>query len=137
MKRALFLLPGALAVMFAAAPIIPGFNNAAVASPTHAGKWHGAMEKLNLTPDQRAQIKQIRQSAKQQIDAILTPEQKTQRQQARQQHTKPPMNLSADQKAQIKQIHESTESQINAVLTPQQQQELQQMRVQHHQEHSS
>lgn len=137
MKKALFLLPGALVVMFAAVPMIHGFNNAAVAVPAHAGEWHGAMEKLNLTPDQKAQIKQIRESAKQQTDAVLTSEQKTQLQQARQQHTKPQMNLSDDQKAQLKKIHESTESQINAVLTPQQQQQLQQMRAQHHQEHSS
>ncbi len=137
MKRVLFLLPGVVAVIFAAAPMIPGFHNAAVASPAHAGEGHSEMDKLNLTSDQKAQIKQIHQSAKQQIDAILTPEQKAQQQQARQQHTKPQLNLSADQKRQLKQIRESTESQINALLTPQQQQQLQQMHAQHHQQHSS
>ncbi len=139
MKKALFLLP-VIGLMFAAAPMIPGLTNPAFADQTHAGKWHGGMNKLNLTDDQKAQIKQIRESASQQMNAIFTSEQKTQLEQARQQHHRVKLNLTDDQKAQLKAIHESTESQINAVLTPTQQQQLQQMRndrQQHHQEHES
>ncbi len=138
MKKALFLLPGVVAVMFAAAPIISGHNSTALADQARTGGWHGhdALEKLNLTDSQKTQIKQIRESAKQQMDAVLTSDQKTQQQQARLQHTRPKLNLSDDQKAQLKQIRQSTESQINAVLTPQQQQQLQQLRSQKHQQHS-
>jgi len=129
-KKALFLLPGALAMMFAATPLIPGFTSAAVAVPAHAGKW-GGMNALNLTNDQKAQIKQIRESAKQEMDSIYTPEQKTLRQQARQQHQRPKLNLTNDQKAQIKAVRQKTKSQIDAVLTPDQRQKLQQMRAEH------
>ncbi len=129
-KKALFLLPGAIAMMFAVTPLIPGFTNAAVAVPAHAGKL-GGMNALNLTTDQKAQIKQIREAAKQEMDGIFTPEQKTLRQQARQQHQRPKLNLTNDQKAQLKAVRQKTKSQIDAVLTPEQRQQLQQMRAEH------
>ncbi|MBR8839085.1 MAG: hypothetical protein DSM106950_35070 [Stigonema ocellatum SAG 48.90 = DSM 106950] len=128
MKKALFLLPGAIAVMLAVVPMISGYNNVAVAGPGHEGQWKA----LNLTADQKTQIKQIRDSAKQQMDAVLTPDQKALQQQARQQHTRPKLNLTDDQKAKFKTIHDSTESQINALLTPTQQQTYQQLRAQRH-----
>jgi periplasmic protein CpxP/Spy len=39
---------------------------------------------LNLTPEQRTQMRQIRQSAKSQFEAVLTPEQRQQMQESRQ-----------------------------------------------------
>jgi periplasmic protein CpxP/Spy len=127
-KKALFLLPGALMLMFAASPLIPSFTNPAIAqnAPTkgeHGKKW----EKLNLSADQKAKIKTIRDSAKQQMDGILTAEQKAQLQQAKQTRQRPNLNLTADQKAQMKTIRESTETQIKALLTPEQQQQLEKM----------
>ncbi len=139
--KAAFLLPGVIALTLAAAPIIAPLIAPANAQDTqntqdhHQWKKGGFWDKLNLTPDQKNQIKQIRESAKQQRDAIFTPEQKTALQQARQQHKRPQLNLSSDQKAQLKQIHESTRSQIKALLTPQQQQQLEQMRAQWKQNH--
>jgi periplasmic protein CpxP/Spy len=130
-KKALFLLPVTVALMFAATPLIPGFTNAAVAVPAHAGQWGGGMKSLNLTEDQKAQIKEIRASAKQEMDNIFTPEQKTLRQQARQQHQRPKLNLTDDQKAHIKALRQKTKSQINDVLTSEQRTQLQQMRTQH------
>lgn len=137
MNKAWFLVPGTLTLILAATPMIPGFNNPAIADQAQTGEWHhgGFWQQLNLTDDQKAQIKQIRDSAKQQIDAVFTDEQKTQLQEARTQHTKPTLDLTDDQKAQLKQIHSSTESQINAVLTPDQQQQLQQLRSQYNQRH--
>jgi protein CpxP len=137
MKKAWFLVPGTLALILAATPMISGFNNPAIADEAQTGEWHhgGFWQKLNLTDDQKAQIKQIRDSAKQQLDTVFTADQKAQLQQARTQHIKPTLNLTDDQKAQLKQIHSSIESQINAVLTPEQQQQLQQLRSQHNQRH--
>ena len=43
-----------------------------------------AFAALNLTPEQKAQMRQIRQSAKSQFEAVLTPEQRQQLQQSRQ-----------------------------------------------------
>ncbi len=130
MKKALFLLPGAIALMFAASPLIPTFTKAAVADTvnTHEG-GRGFMQQLNLSDTQKAQIRQYRQDAKQKMEAILTADQKAEFQQARQNHTKPNLNLSDDQKAQLKAIHEETEANIQSVLTPDQQQQFQQLRA--------
>jgi periplasmic protein CpxP/Spy len=47
-------------------------------------KGEGAMKALNLSETQKAQIKQIRETAKQKMEAILTADQKAQMQQNRQ-----------------------------------------------------
>ena len=89
------------------------------------------MQQLNLSDAQKTQIKQYRQSERQQIDAILSSDQKAAMQQARQNHTRPNLNLSADQKAQMKAVRQQTEASIKAVLTPEQLQQLQQSRANH------
>ncbi len=59
---------------------------------------------LNLTDDQKAQIKQIREGARSQADAV-----------------KNDSSLSADQKeAKLKTIHRDTHEQVGKVLTPEQ-----------------
>ncbi len=92
-------------------------------------------QELGLSDAQKAQLKQIHESTRQQIDAVFTAEQKAQLQQARQQHQKPNLNLSDDQKAQIKAIRENAKSQMDAILTDQQKQQLQQLRQQRQQNH--
>ena len=134
-KKALLLLPGAIALMFAASGLIPGSIKAAMADTGHAHRGgHVLMQQLNLSDDQKSQIQQYRQSEKQQIDAILTADQKAAIQQARQNHTRPNLNLSDDQKAQMKAIHQQTEANIKSVLTSEQQQQLQQAQAAHKQE---
>jgi len=125
--KTLLLMPGAIMLMLASTPVIFPFTPAAVAASAHkhGGGWE---TKLNLTDAQKAQIKQIHSSTETQINAILTPEQQAQKQQARLQHTRPQLSLSADQKAKIKAIRQNGQSQIKAVLTPEQQQQLQQLR---------
>ncbi|MDF5727583.1 MAG: P pilus assembly/Cpx signaling pathway, periplasmic inhibitor/zinc-resistance associated protein [Rhizonema sp. PD38] len=136
MKKSLFLLPGVIAVMFTAAPMMSAFNNPAFADDApHAGKHHGEWDKLGLSDAQKSQIKQIRQGAQQKMDAILTTDQKTQLQQARSQHTKPKLALSDDQKAQMKQIHQDSENKIMQVLTAEQQQQYKQILAQRQQRH--
>jgi periplasmic protein CpxP/Spy len=141
-KKALFLLPGALMLMFAASPLIPSLTNPAAAQNVHPEGENGKREhrngweaKLNLSADQKAKIKTIRDSAKQQMDGYLTAEQKAQLQNAKQTHQRPNLNLTADQKAQMKRIHESTESQIKALLTPDQQQQLEKMHQERQERH--
>ena len=126
MKMKALLLPAAIMVMFATSPVI--FSHAAVAAPgSRAEAWQA---KLNLTPDQKAKMEEIHKSSEQQMDALLTPEQLTQKNQAMQQHKKPNLNLSADQKAKMKGIRENAKTQMQAVLTPEQQQQWKQMRQQ-------
>ena len=125
-KKALLLLPGAIALMFAASPLLPGSTKAALADTGHAHRGGHGMMQLNLSDAQKTQIQQYRQSEKQQMDAILSSDQKAAMQQARKNHTRPNLNLSADQKAQMKAVHQQTEANIKAVLTPAQLQQLQQ-----------
>jgi len=63
---------------------------------------------LNLTDDQKAQMKKIHQDAKAQIEAVNNDS-----------------SLSADQKqAKIQGIHRNTHKQVEAVLTPEQRQTM-------------
>jgi len=130
-------LSGAIALMIVASPIIPAFTNPAVAESTHEGRGVKKFDQLNLTDDQKAKIKQIREATKQQIDALLTAEQKEQRRVAREQHKKTRLNLTEDQKAKIKAIRQDSKAQIEAVLTPEQKQKLQELRQQWRQNHPS
>jgi len=133
--KAWSFLPGAIALMLVASPIIPAFTNPAVAQPTHQGEGRGPFAQLNLTNDQKTKIKEIRESAKQQIDAVFTAEQKDQLRTAREQHQRPNLNLTEDQKAKLQAIRQDTDSKIEAVLTPEQKQKLQELRQQHQQNH--
>jgi periplasmic protein CpxP/Spy len=131
MKKHLLLLPGVIALVLGVAPVIPIFTNSAVAADAQPGKVdreRAKSNKLNLTDAQKAQRSQIRESSRQQMDAILTPEQKEKLRMARQQKQKPNLNLTEDQKAKIKAIRANTKAQIDAILTPEQRQKHQEMR---------
>ncbi len=81
-------------------------------APTTARHHRSVWSQLNLTADQKAQIKTILDDQK-----------------VRVQEVKSNTSLSpADAKAQIKAIHVDTEARINAVLTPDQQAQLKQIR---------
>ena len=97
--------------------------------------------KLNLSDDQKAKIKQIQDDAQQQItNSVLNDSQRQQLQAAssggtgnRQQRRDVwrSLNLSQDQQTQIRQIRKQAEQNIyNNVLTADQQQQVQQMRQQ-------
>jgi periplasmic protein CpxP/Spy len=67
---------------------------------------------LNLTDDQKAQMKKIREDAKTQIEAVNNDS-----------------SLNADQKqAKIKQIHRDSHKQVMAMLTPEQRKTMRQFR---------
>lgn len=106
---------------------------------THRATLH---EELGLTEEQRNQIREIRQSggSREDIRAVLTPEQQARAQAAMKAHRpdieertarmKEHLGLSDDQVAQIKAIRKAggSREEIRAVLTPAQQQKFDEMR---------
>jgi Spy/CpxP family protein refolding chaperone len=81
-------------------------DQAATAQPGHR---HGdELAKLNLTDDQKAQVKKIHESTRAQMDAV-----------------KNDTTLTAEQKqAKMKELHKSTREQVKQLLTPEQLKQL-------------
>lgn len=160
-KKLSLLVPGAIALILSATPILPSRAQSPGPIPgtrtekpgPRQGKW-GA--DLNLTEAQKAQMKQIRESTRAQIEAVLTEEQKAQLQSARQQRqanrqqgqtARQPgqkrggmfanLNLSEEQRTRIRSIREESRRQMDAVLTAEQRQMLQEKRQQMRQRRQS
>jgi periplasmic protein CpxP/Spy len=119
-----------------AAPVSAGGQQYKLAQ----GRGQG-QNRLNLTDAQKAQMRQIHEKYKPQMQSILTDEQKTQLQNAgadRNAQRKVWASLSQDQKNQMKTLRQQEEAEENAVLTPEQQQQKQQwqqqMRARHQQQ---
>jgi periplasmic protein CpxP/Spy len=129
--KALVLLPSVIALILAAAPVVPAFAQAPSSEASPSWQKRGNMgEKLNLTDAQKAQMKQIKEASRQKMDAVLTTAQKEQMRVAKQNKQKPNLNLSDEQKASLKAIREDSKRQMDAVLTPEQLQKLQALRQQ-------
>jgi Spy/CpxP family protein refolding chaperone len=152
--KTLSLIAGTLALTLIATPFAVQAEQNNPSSPQPGKEWQkkGQFQKLNLTPEQKVKMKEIGRSTRAQIEAVLTPEQKTklqaamaerkaQRQAQRQQGQGErqerrgkkgdifaSLNLTETQKNQIKQIRESSKQQMQAVLTPEQQAQMKQMR---------
>ncbi len=117
LRKGVLLAAGLLAIsgspMLASAAAIPqdaGQTQAAPAEGTRGGR-----PDLNLTDDQKAQMKKIHEDAKSQIAAVNND-----------------TSLSADQKqAKIQAIHRDTHKQTEALLTPEQRQQMKQWRKSH------
>ncbi len=78
------------------------------AMPAQDEKGGAALANLNLTDDQKAQIKQIREGARSQVDAV-----------------KNDSSLSAEQKeTKIQSIHRDSHMQMKKVLTPEQRKQM-------------
>jgi protein CpxP len=156
--KPLSLLAGAVALTLTATPFAVQAQTRAV-SPQRAqslrmqvaqrGGGLGGFARLNLTEAQKAQMQTIQTNTRNQIEAILTPEQKAQLQAAKEarqtqrqagqgqrqarQGQRPQkgfanLNLTEQQKTQMRQIHQTSREQMLAVLTPQQRQQLEEMR---------
>ena len=84
-------------------------SQAAPATRTHReGRMRGAMKGLNLTDDQKAQMKKIHESTKAQFDTVKKDE-----------------SLSADQKAdKIHDLRHSSRMQMVKLLTPEQREQM-------------
>ncbi|MBF1990704.1 Spy/CpxP family protein refolding chaperone [Fischerella thermalis] len=128
------LIAGAVALSLTALPF--AVQAQTTSSPflvAQVPQGKGLLQSLGLTDAQKAQIAEIRRNTKAKMDAVLTPQQREQLANARQnrqnrRNLKASLNLTEDQKTQMRQIMESQKSQIDAVLTPEQRQQLQQMR---------
>lgn len=93
----------------------------------------GQRNALNLSPDQKAKIKRIRETSRDQIQGLLTTEQKAKWLEAKKQGVKvkdimQSLNLSADQKAKIREIKKTARAQMNDLLTVEQRQQIRQRR---------
>ncbi len=144
--KTLSLIAGTLALTLIATPFaVQAEQNPSSPQPGKEWQKKGQFKKLNLTPEQKAKMKEIGRSTRAQIEAVLTPEQKTKLQaamaerkaqhQAQRQEGRgkkgnifTSLNLTETQKNQIKQIRESSKQQRQAVLTPEQQAQMKQMR---------
>ena len=129
------LLAGAVSLSLAAGTVLPTLAQSTSTAPNSAqphdrrgGDRAGFEQALGLTDTQKASLKQIRDSARQQMEDVFTADQKTQMQQARQQHQRPNLNLSAEQKSKLEAIRQDTKTKMDAVFTPEQKQKLQEMR---------
>jgi len=110
MKITKLLVLGALGATVLGAPVAPVFAKTAIAG---AHKGNGMAKQLGLSPDQKSQLKPIRQSAREQIKAI-----------------KADTTLSkSERKARIQAVRADAMSKVNAVLTPAQQTQLAQLRA--------
>ncbi len=142
------LLTGAMALSLSIAAALPAFSQTTPTTPTQPNHAHRE-NFLNLTADQQAKMKQVRQNERTQIDNILTADQKAQLQRDRQNHeaqrtgenrgTAPTgetrkmhrspfdsLNLTADQRTQIEAVRRTAKAQMDAILTPDQRTQLQQ-----------
>jgi Spy/CpxP family protein refolding chaperone len=93
-------------------------------------------QKLNLTDAQKQQMRTIRQNTKQQIEAILTPEQRVQLQATMASGDRQSrrgvwqrLNLTDAQKQQMRTIRQNSRQQMLSILTPEQRATAEQFRA--------
>jgi periplasmic protein CpxP/Spy len=93
----------------------------------------GMWEQLNLSDTQKQQLKTVRDTTKQQIESLLTEEQRAKLAEAKQAGDRKgawrSLNLTADQKQKISEIRKRSKEQGLAILTPEQRTQLEQMRA--------
>ncbi|MFB2975481.1 hypothetical protein [Microseira sp. BLCC-F43] len=95
---------------------------------TPSNRPSAGQQELNLSAQQRERIQSILVNRQQQIEAVLTKEQRdtiVEAQRSGQQITAQTLNLTPDQINRIRQIVQSSNDQIKQVLTPEQIQQLQ------------
>lgn len=132
-RRVLTLLSCSTALSLSVAVITPVLAQTPPDAPPRGPERMQWKQKLNLTPEQQSQMARIRQSTRQQIDNILTAEQKAKLQAAQQNRSNRreafrTLNLTTEQRTQMRTILQSSRQQMDAILTPEQRQQLQQMR---------
>jgi periplasmic protein CpxP/Spy len=96
--------------------------------PASPSNRPSAGQDLNLSTQQRERIQSILVNRQQQIEAVLTKEQRdriVEAQRSGQQISPQTLNLTSDQINRIRQIVQSSNDQIKQVLTPEQIQQLQ------------
>lgn len=153
-NKLISVLTGAVVLTIAAIPLAQTAVHAApgeqLLAQARIERGQGKLGKLNLTKDQLAQMRQIHQQTRQEIENVLDRKQREQykaamenrqrgmrsrgvgaqngsmRQQGGQQNILSELNLTSDQQTRIQEIMRSSRSRINAVLTDEQRREIQQ-----------
>jgi Spy/CpxP family protein refolding chaperone len=121
------LIAGIAAIAITAAPTV-------VQAEPNNSRMNGA--ELNLTTEQKAQLQQIGQETRSQMESVLTPQQREQLKAnasqaprtGNRQAATAQLNLSDEQISKIQQIRKSSEERMQAVLTPEQLQKIRQFR---------
>jgi Spy/CpxP family protein refolding chaperone len=113
-----------------AAQSSPSPTSPSLSKPQRRG---GMWAQLNLSGAQKQQLKTIHDTTKQQIEGVLTEEQRAKLAEARQSGDRKgawkSLNLTADQKQKIGDIRKRSKEQSLAILTPEQRAQLEQMRA--------
>lgn len=135
MIKKLSFLAGAIALTISAIPFaaqadINPSSPTIVAQRQKRGGWK---DKLNLTEEQKAQMQQIKQSARAQMREVLTTEQLNKLEAAKASGQKKrgvwrSLNLTDAQKTELRAIKESKKAQFEAILDDEQKQQLQEMK---------
>ena len=146
MKRQLFALAAGaiLLVSPALSKMVTAQNAPTPAKTERSAKWKQFQQSLNITDAQKATLKQIGESTRAKMDAVLTADQKAQVQADRAAYKankasgkkgmhhmggQNSLNLTADQKASMKQIRQEAKAQMQAVYTPEQKAIMEQFRA--------
>ena len=124
--KKLSILAGAVALTLSAIPFSAqaeiSSSSPTVVARAQRNKGQGKFKRLNLTEDQKAQLQEIKKSARAEMKQILTPDQLQKLQEAKASGQKKrgifrSLNLTEDQKAKLKKVRESKKRQIEAILT--------------------
>ena len=120
-----WLLTGVAAATLLAAPL----SIHAVAQEGPQQRREQITEQLDLSEAQQDELKSIREDKREEIRAILTPQQVAQIENAdNPRRAMRSLDLSESQREQIRSIHESSREEMRAVLTPEQQAEWDSLR---------
>ncbi|MEE3715669.1 Spy/CpxP family protein refolding chaperone [Tumidithrix elongata RA019] len=118
--------------------IVAAQSSSTPSSQTTTQQHHrgGGWKQLNLTDAQKQQLKTLHENTKQQVQAVLTDDQRAKLAAAIQSGDRKgawkSLNLTTEQKQKIRDIRKSSKEQGLAILTPEQKAQLAQMRAEHH-----
>ncbi|NJL42918.1 MAG: hypothetical protein HC935_05220 [Pseudanabaena sp. SU_2_4] len=118
---------------------VPGFTSAQTSAPNSSSVMRkhqrgGVWKELNLTDTQKQQLKTIRANTRQQMQSILTGEQRAKLESAGQsgdrKEVMKSLNLTDAQKQQMRDIRKKSREQTLAILTPEQRSKFEQLHSQ-------
>jgi protein CpxP len=130
--------------MLIVAPVFTAYSNAQ-AAPTgnrmeRSAEWKEFQKELNLTPSQKAQLKEIRTQSRAQMNAVLTDTQKAQLKTMKESRAQggerskggwKQLALTTEQKSQLKAIRAAAKVKEQAVYTPEQKALMAKHRAEH------
>ncbi len=136
LKRTSLILAAILTVGTAGAAfanVETSSNNSVVVARAKGNKGEGKFNRLNLTDEQKTKMQQIKETARADMEKILTPAQLQQLEAAKASGQKKrgvwrTLNLTDAQKADMKKVRESKKVEIEAILTDEQKATMQEMK---------